>query len=477
MDNSATNSSLLEFAFKELKKENLELREMVGSLPKEDELKAQKELLILQGTALESAANGIVITDAKGNINWVNPAFVKLTGYSKSEVLSQNSRILKSGLHDDNYYKDLWETISTGKVWTGEIVNKKKDGSHYYEEMTITPVIDSQGKIANYIAIKSNISKRKKVEKELTDSQNKFRQLIQNATVGILRIDTDGEIIMANPAFVEMLGYESQAEIISQKSLELFQSPLALEKLLNTLKRQEKFSNYEEILVKRDGSNIDVSKNAWAIKDNNDNVIYYEIIVKDITEQNQVLQILHESEFKYRMLIDKLNEAVYLLIGRKFELVNSKFLDLLGITDEELQSPSFNIFDFLDPASKNYMLERESDIAKGKEVPAKYLITIINKTGDEREVEVSVSFINYNGKQATQGVVRDLTEIKKTETQIRHLQKMEAIGTLAAGIAHEINTPSQFINDNLSFLKGAQQELEPIYKFLTKFKEEKYDIR
>ena len=133
----------------------------------EGEVKSQAKILHLQSSALEAAVNGIAITDIKGHINWVNSGFTKLTGYSKSEALSTDPSVLKSGKHPDSFYKDLWETISKGKVWQGELINKRKDGSFYDEEMTITPVKNTKGIITNYVAIKLDITDRKNDEENL----------------------------------------------------------------------------------------------------------------------------------------------------------------------------------------------------------------------------------------------------------------------------------------------------------------------
>ncbi|MGA2285553.1 MAG: PAS domain S-box protein, partial [Dehalococcoidia bacterium] len=133
-----------------------------------------EEALRLQANALQAAANGIVITDPDGNIQWVNGAFTRLTGYSGEEATGQNPRVLKSGQHDKPFYDKLWKTILSGRVWQGEIVNKRKDGRLYTEEMTITPVRDDDGKIAHFIAIKQDITDRKRLEAELERTRTEF---------------------------------------------------------------------------------------------------------------------------------------------------------------------------------------------------------------------------------------------------------------------------------------------------------------
>lgn len=131
------------------------------------ERKTAEKALRLQSAALEAAANAIMITDASGNIEWINPAYTHLTGYSWEEVYGKNPRILNSGKQKANVFKDLWATIRAGKVWRGELVNKRKDGSLYFEEQTVTPLLDESGNIINFIAIKQDVSARKLAEENI----------------------------------------------------------------------------------------------------------------------------------------------------------------------------------------------------------------------------------------------------------------------------------------------------------------------
>ncbi|MGA9405814.1 MAG: PAS domain S-box protein [Bacteroidota bacterium] len=144
---------------------------MVGTIQDITERKKAAELIALHSRALESAANAIVITDCEGKIISVNPAFSRFTGYSASEVIGKNPKILNSGTQSPSFYKNLWETILSGQVWRGNIVNKRKDGSLYDEEMTITPVHDEQGKISYFIAIKQDVTESRKLHVELSQMQ------------------------------------------------------------------------------------------------------------------------------------------------------------------------------------------------------------------------------------------------------------------------------------------------------------------
>ncbi len=133
-----------------------------------------EQQLRLQLTVLQSAANAIVITGRDGAIEWVNPAFTKLTGYSTAEAIGKNPRVLKSGMHDKAFYKEMWTTILNGRVWHGEVVNKRKDGSLYTEEMTITPFSNQEGAITHFVAIKQDVTSRKQAEEALKKSSDEL---------------------------------------------------------------------------------------------------------------------------------------------------------------------------------------------------------------------------------------------------------------------------------------------------------------
>src|SRR6202050_2992104 len=164
----------------------------------------------LQSAALEAAANAIVITDYEGKILWVNQAFTAMSGYSEQEVLGKNPRMFKSGQQSESYYANLWSTISSGKVWRGEIDNRRKDGTTYTEEMTITPVTRDRSNPANrfFIAIKQDISGRKRSEEMLQNSENKYRVLFEDSADATWLMDEKG-FLDCNSAALEMFGYSA----------------------------------------------------------------------------------------------------------------------------------------------------------------------------------------------------------------------------------------------------------------------------
>ena len=135
------------------------------------ERKRTQKQIRRQSAALESVGNAVVLTAPDGTIEWVNPAFVALTGYSRDEAIGKSPRILNSGQHDTAFFDNMWKTIRNGEIWHGEVINKRKDGSLYTEEMTITPVHGEKGDIVNFAAIKQDITLRKEAEKALAEAR------------------------------------------------------------------------------------------------------------------------------------------------------------------------------------------------------------------------------------------------------------------------------------------------------------------
>ena len=145
-------------------KSTMIIRDVAGRRRSEE---AQRRL----ATAVEQAAEAIVITDKQGTIQYVNPAFGRITGYPRDDVIGKNPRILKSGEHDEEFYKELWDTISRGDIWAGRLINKRQDGSLYQEDATISPVLDASGRIVNYVAVKRDVTREVELHNQLVHAQ------------------------------------------------------------------------------------------------------------------------------------------------------------------------------------------------------------------------------------------------------------------------------------------------------------------
>ncbi len=174
-----------------------------------------------QAAALEAAANAIVITDREGLITWVNPAFTRLTGYTPEEVGGKNPSILKSGKQDRFFYKNLWDKILSGEVWQGEMINKRKDGSLYTEDETIMPVRNERGEITHFVAIKQDITGRKRSEEALERANARYKSTLDHMLEGCQIIGPDWRYVYVNEVAARH-GRLSREELLGKKMTEVY---------------------------------------------------------------------------------------------------------------------------------------------------------------------------------------------------------------------------------------------------------------
>ncbi len=172
--------------------------------------------LRLQAAALDCAANAFVVTDERGVVEWTNPAFTRLSGYHPEQVLGQPTRLLKSGVQDEQFYRRLWETIRAGRVWHGVLVNRRADGALYDEEMTISPVTDLDGHIRHFVAVKQDVTDARRAAESLRETQ----ELLSQATDAIVLAALDGQVLTWTQGAERLFGLKA-AEAIGRDVADL----------------------------------------------------------------------------------------------------------------------------------------------------------------------------------------------------------------------------------------------------------------
>jgi PAS domain S-box-containing protein len=216
---------------------------------------AEEELRKLS-RAVEHSPASVVITDVEGTIQYVNPKFVEITGYTAAEAIGQNPRILKSGEQPPELYRELWETLARGEQWKGEFLNKKKNGDLYWEDASISPIRNDEGVITYFVGIKLDITDRKKAEEALQSSEHRYRTLFKDTIVGIVSSGADSKILAANPSVARIMGYQSPDELIGKPGEVLWFDPKDRAGRVEEAKLLGHTDPQEVILKKKDGTPV-----------------------------------------------------------------------------------------------------------------------------------------------------------------------------------------------------------------------------
>ena len=228
----------------------------------------------------EPTLASVVITDRLGTIQFVNSKFTATSGYTAVEAIGENARLFQSGRHSRQFYRDLWKTILAGKAWCGEIVNRRKDGTLYTEEMTITPAFDASGTVERFVAIKRHPATRRAHEVE-----SFLASIVESSEDAIVGGSPEGTIVSWNRGAELMYGY--RAEEVLGKPLPMLVPPERREMfardVLGRLRLGQKASQYEGVCLRKDGARIDVSVSTCLVKDAAGQARFGAAIIRDIS--------------------------------------------------------------------------------------------------------------------------------------------------------------------------------------------------
>ena len=402
--------------------------------------------------AIEQSPASIIITNKTGEIEYVNPKFSKLTGYSNSEAIGENPRFLKSGSTSKVEYIDLWKTISSGGEWHGEFRNRKKNGDEYFELASISPILNSNGEITHYLAVKEDITDRKKVVSEL----HKFLMGIENSSDAVFITDINGTIEFVNPAFEAIYGYPKsevlgktprilKSGLISQETYKYFwDSLLAGNPVSGELKNKTS-----------DGIVVDIDASNNPILDEKGKIIGFISINRDITKRKQIEEALKISEEKYRKIFENVQDVFYQadINGLTIDISPSIFR-ITGYYPEELLGKPISIL-YENAEHRNDLINK---INQDGEV-WDFEVRMRTKNGELKYVSVNThKLIDSTGKQiGLEGSARDITERKKAELElVMAKEKAEESDRLKTAflnnISHEIRTPMNAISGFTSLL-------------------------
>ncbi len=410
----------------------------------------------------------VAITNSAGCITYVNDAFCNITHYSRSELLGQNHRIINSDYHTREFWQDLWRTISSGKVWQGEIKNKNKEGAYYWVYTTIVPFLDANNRPERYLSMRTEITATKQAELDLLEKEYWMNSLIQALPDEILLQDADEKWLIANDVMLRNLG-------LMRKEYQGLTSKQLAEKS-EILKQRLAIDSDEEHILRHD----DLAH--WELEyPTVQGEVMFDVVnvplFNDDASRKGVVRVGHDISVRKRM-----EEENQMLASAIFQAEDGMF-----ITD------SRGILEYVNPAYEELLFEVDgsyvgqqakllrNDFMKGVFFDDIWSTLNLGETwsgrckvamadpSDQRDVMISISPIYMMKGIRFVGVLRDVTNAEHLETRLLQAEKMESIGRLAGGIAHDFNNIltaiigySELVMDDLAEGSYAQDNMTEI---------------
>ena len=384
--------------------------------------------------AVDQAADGIVITDTTGAVQYVNPAFTALTGYTKEEVVGQNPRILKSGQMPAAFYEELWRTIRSGQVWHGEVINRRKDGKLYCEEMQITPVHGSQGEIVSYIAIKRDVTRRW-AENE---AQAFLAAIVENSDDALIALTPAGTILTWNRGAEAMFGYAS-ADTVGKPMSMLAPSERqpALVKLAEQLLRGHMVSHYDGLCLHRDGRRIHVWVTGSLIRNAAGEATAISISLRDISDRKQA----EKDRALLASIVESSEDAIFAVkLDGTVVSWNRGAEDLCGYRSREIVGESVTV---LGAAGRLERLNRYIEAIRQGSTISSFETILRVKDGPEIDVSISISPIRDSDGEVVGAAVfaHDIgkrleaeRKLRESEERFRQVFEHAPAGVMVVGV-------------------------------------------
>ncbi len=419
-----------------------------------------------------NASLGIFHSTFEGKFIDMNPALAWMLGYNSPEEAVDCITNISEQIYAEPQRRDdiAASTLKAGGMLTIENLYRRRDGSLWSGMLHICIATDQHGNPSIFEGFIEDITERKRAEEALQESEERFRSIYENSTIGLYRTTPEGKIILANPTLVKMLGY-STFEELALRNLEQvgFKPSYERKQFIKQIELNGEVKGLESAWSRKDGSTAYIRESARVIHDSDGKTLYYDGSVEDVTERKQAEEALTSEQNLLRSLMDNVPDHIY------FKDLNSRFLRMsksqaerFGLGDPA-QSIGMTDFDFFTEDHARPAYEHEQEIIKTG-IP---LVNIEEKETwpDGLETWVSTTKVplrDLNGHIiGTFGISRDMNEQKKMQSQLMQAQKVQSIGTLAGGIAHDFNNILGIILAFTSVLERSDGDKEKISKSTT----------
>jgi PAS domain S-box-containing protein len=364
---------------------------LVGLSRDMTERKQAEEELKKLSTAVEQSPASVVITDPQGTIEYVNSKFCEVTGYSVEEAIGLNPRILKSGQTPPEVYQELWKTVTAGEDWRGELINKKKNGTLYWESVSISPITAGDGSVQFYLAVKQDITEAKQMEESIREKEARFRGYFEHSQVGMAVTSPTKGWIEANDQLQRMFGYT--LDELHQMTWAEITHPDDLEEDAKQFERMlaGEIDNYtlDKRFIRKDGEIVFTNLTVACIREETGDVLRILASFQDITERKQMDHDLHER-------IKELDEAQSAMLNMMEDLDEEKARaeeatraksDFLANMSHEIRTPMNAVIGMAHLALKTELTPKQQDYLSKIQSSANSLLGIINDILDFSKIE------------------------------------------------------------------------------------------
>lgn len=412
------------------------------------------------------AASIVSITNTNGTIVYANDQFAEISHYSLDEIIGQTHNLTNSGYHPREFFATMWKAISAGETWRGDIYNRAKDGSYYWTDTTICPMLDQDGKLYQHLCLRHDITKRKEAEQALKDSEERYRLIFENSTEGILLGGPERMIYDANSAACKILGRSKQelCSIGANGFLDLNDSRLEF-----ASKEREKKGYFAGELnaIRGDGTVFPIEYTSTQYtKSNGEKRLC--VTIKDITERKEVEQALRKSEARFRAVLEALSEGIVVHDrGHEILFANPAAEKILGVSADQIagRTPFDPRWKALYEDGSPFPGEMHPiSVTLRTGEPQSNVIMGVHKPNDDSICWVSINsrLVILEGETALSGVVvsfTDITEGKKTEWELerRAEQYQRLVTEISEGIySLDVNAMITFANPALAHILGVE---------------------